>query len=390
MRVLVECGGRLPTELARTQIEFLEGKFDAARTVVEEFDLTIPEAETILQAVEGGLEQVHQNRRLYETARKQAPGSDTALELYDEYLGSIGNVAVDLQVLETQLVYLDLHQYQRTQSMSDRLEHAQSLSDELKTAFGIDVTTIPVIWNGFAIDPLDYRIRATGDMSHIYAVILPRTRSEPMRYAPFIGHELGHAVMDRHEDLEIEFYGEIREVRDRTRSGLDHDTDNEVEDEDHFVTSWRAWLEELFCDTCGVLSFGPSYLGALVWHLFDSNPYYIERDPDYDMHPPPALRFKLVTELIDELFPEIAESVSDYRTAFESHLDALEEARPSDYNAYDYDELRRFVLYEVPERITHDLDELISDIQEGTRPDDSSARAHRLATNEYWLDSSPS
>lgn len=380
----------MPTELAKTQVEFLAGKFDAARTVVEEFEPTIRQAETILQAVEGGLEQVHQNRRLYERAHEQAPDSETALELYEEYLGSIANVAFDLQVLETQLVYLDLHQYQRTLPMSDRLEHAQSLSDELKEAFGISVTTIPMIWNGFAIDPLDYRIRATGEMSHIYAVILPRTQSEPMRYAPFIGHELGHAVLDRHEDLEGEFYGEIRDVRDRTRAGLDQDPDNEVEDEDHFVMSWRAWFEELFCDTCGVLTFGPSYLSALVWHLFDSNPYYIERDPDYDMHPPPALRFKLITELIDELFPELADSVSDYRTAFESHLDALHEARPPDYNAYDYDELRRFVLYEVPRRITHDLDELIADIKEGTQPEDSSKRAHRLAANEYWLEEFPS
>lgn len=379
----------MPPELAKAQVEFLEGKFDAARTVVENFDPTIPQAETILQAVEGGLDQVHQNRRLYDNAREQAPASETALELYEEYLGAIGKVAFDLQVLETQLVYLDLHQYQQTLSVSDRLEHAQSLSDELKTAFGINVTTIPVVWNGFAIDPLDYRIRATGDMSHIYAVILPRTQSEPLRYAPFIGHELGHAVLDRHEDLETEFYGEIREVRNRTRSGLDHDHENEVEDEDHFVTSWRAWFEELFCDTCGVLTFGPSYLGALVWHLFDSNPFYIERDPDYDMHPPPALRFKLVTELIEELFPELGDSVRGYRTAFESHLDALEGERPSDYNAYDYDELRRFVLYEVPGTITHDLDDLIADIQDGTQPGGSSLRAHRLAANKYWLDSFP-
>jgi len=379
----------LPTELAKAQVEFLEGKFDAARTLVEKFDPTIPQAETILQAVEGGLDQVHQNRRLYDTAHEQAPESETALELYEKYLGSIGKVAFDLQVLETQLVYFDLYQYQRTLSVEDRLDHAQSLSDELTTAFGIDVTTIPVIWNGFAIDPLDYRIRATGDISHIYAVILPRTQSEPWRYAPLIGHELGHAVLDRHGDLETEFYGEVQEVRNRTRSGLDHDHDNEVEDEDHFVTSWRAWFEELFCDTCGVLTFGPSYLSALVWHLFDSNPYYIERDPDYDMHPPPALRFKLVTELIEDLFPELGDSVREYRTAFEFHLDALEGERPSDYNAYDYDELRRFVLHEVPDRITHDLDDLITDIQDGMRPEDSSTRAHRLATNEYWLDSFP-
>jgi hypothetical protein len=379
----------LPPELAEAQVEFLEGKFDAARTVVEQFEPTIAKGETILQAVEEGLEQVRQNRRLYATAREQAPASETTRDLYEEYLGSIEKVAFDLQVLEKQLVYLDLNQYQQTLLTSDQLDHVQSLSEELKTALDLNVTTIPVVWNGFAIDPLDYYIRATGERSHIYAVILPRTQSDSMRYSPLIGHELGHAVLDRHEDLESEFYIQIRDVEKRTQSGLDHDTNNEVEDEAHFVQAWRDWFEELFCDTCGVLTFGPSYLAALVWRLFDSNPYYIERHPEDSMHPPPALRYELITELIEELFPELDGSMSEYRAMFESHLTDLRATRPSDYDAYDYDELRRFVLHEVPDRITHDLDDLIEDIQNGTPPEDSSRRVHRLATNQYWLDSFP-
>lgn len=379
----------MPTELAEAQFEFLEGKFDAARTVVEEFEPTITKGEAILQAVEEGLEQVHQNRRLYEVARDQAPDSETTRDLYEEYLGSIEKVAFDLQVLERQLVYLDLNQYQQTLPLNDQLNHVESLSEELKTSLGLDVTTIPVVWNGFAIDPLDYYIRATGKRSHIYAVILPRTRSDSMRYSPLIGHELGHAVLDRHKDLESEFYVQVRDVERRTQSGLAHDTSNEVEDEAHFVQAWRDWFEELFCDACGVLTFGPSYVAALVWLLFDSNPYYIERHPEDSMHPPPALRYKLVTELIEELFPALDGAMSEYRTAFESHLADLQAVRPSDYDAYDYDDLRRFVLHEVPGRVTHDLDALIEDIQKGTPPEGSSDRAHRLATNQYWLDSYP-
>jgi hypothetical protein len=379
----------LPTELAEAQVEFLEGKFDAARTVVEEFEPPITKGEAILQAVEEGLELVYQNRRLYDVARGQAPDSETTRDLYEEYLGAIEKVAFDLQVLERQLVYLDLNQYQQTLPLSDQLNHVESLSEELKTALDLDVTTIPVVWNGFAIDPLDSYIRATGERSHIYAVILPRTRSDSMRYSPLIGHELGHAVLDRHEDLESEFYVQVRDVARRTQSGLAHDTNNEVEDEAHFVRAWRDWFEELFCDACGVLTFGPSYVAALVWRLFDSNPYYIERHPEESMHPPPALRYKLVAELTEELFPVLDGAMSEYRTAFESHLADLQAVRPSDYDAYDYDELRRFVLHEVPSRVTHDLDALIEDIERGTPPADSSDRAHRLATNQYWLDSYP-
>jgi len=379
----------LPTELAEAQVEFLEGKFDAARRVVEGFEPPITKGEAILQAVEEGLEQVHQNRRLYDVAREQAPGSETTRNLYEEYLGAIEKVAFDLQVLERQLVYLDLNQYQQTLLLNDQLNHIESLSEELKTALDLDVTTIPVVWDGFAIDPLDSYIRATGERSHIYAVILPRTQSDSMRYSPLIGHELGHAVLDRHEDLESEFYVQVRDVERRTQSGLAHDTSNEVDDEAHFVQAWRDWFEELFCDACGVLTFGPSYVAALVWRLFDSNPYYIERHPEESMHPPPALRYKLVTELIEELFPALNGAMSEYRTAFESHLADLQAVCPSDYDAYDYDELRRFVLHEVPGRVTHDLDALIEDIQKGTPPENSPGRAHRLATNQYWLDSYP-
>jgi hypothetical protein len=379
----------LPTELAEAQVEFLRGKFDAARTVIEGFEPPITKGEAILQAVEEGLEQVNQNRRLYDAARDQSPDSETTRDLYEEYLGAIEKVAFDLQVLERQLVYLDLNQYQQTLPLNDQLNHVESLSEELKTALDLDVTTIPVVWNGFAIDPLDSYIRATGERSHIYAVILPRTQSDPMQYSPLIGHELGHAVLDRHEDLESEFYVQVWDVERRTQSGLAHDTSDEVEDEAHFVRAWRDWFEELFCDACGVLTFGPSYVAALVWRLFDSNPFYIERHPQESMHPPPALRYKLVTELIEELFPAVDGAMSEYRTAFESHLADLQAARPSDYDAYDYDELRRFVLHEVPGRVTHDLDALIEDIQRGTQPADSPDRAHRLATNQYWLDSYP-
>lgn len=387
--LLVGCGGHLPTELAEAQVEFLEGKFDAARTVVERSGSVLPEGETILQAVENGIDQVHQNRRLYETARDQAPNSETSLDLYEQYLSSIIDLASDLHVLEKQLVYLDLYDYQRASPVDDQLEHTQNISEELKSALDVDVTTIPVVWDGFAIDPLDYRIEATGERNYIYAVILPRTRSDPLRYSPLIGHEFGHAVLDRHEDLETEFYGEILNVRNRTRSESSRNAVSGSEEEGHFVQCWEEWFEELFCDTCGLLAFGPSYLTALVWHLFGSNPYYIERDPNKDMHPPAALRYKLVTELTEKLLPNLCDSVRDYRVEFDSYLEDVERVRPSDYAAYDYDELRQFVLHEVPNRVTHDLDGLVEDIQKGTPPEDSSGRAHRLATNQYWLDSYP-
>lgn len=371
----------MPTELADSQIAFLRGKFEAAREVLDTLDTRIPVAESIYSSVEDGFDNIEETRLLYNRAYNQEPDAEATHELYEEYLGAIDTVALELQVLETELVYLDLHQYQRRSDTSGRLDHASSISSELEDAFGIDITVLPVIWNGFAIDPLDENIPATGDLSQIYALILPRTQSDPEVYAPIFAHEIAHAVLDRHDDLRTDFNTVVREVQGRTRQ--------EIDDEAQFARSWRAWFEELFCDACGVLTFGPSYLASLVRHLHHSNPYYIEEDPDGDLHPPPALRFDLVMELSDEFFPDLLDGIRDDRIAFERHLDALEHSRPRIYDTYDYGELRTFITQEVPATVDHDLETLVDDIEDGVTPDNRPERSHRLAANQYWLDTYP-
>ncbi|MDZ7688588.1 MAG: hypothetical protein U5J64_07695 [Halobacteriales archaeon] len=371
----------MPTELAESQVDFLWGKYEAAREVLDTVDLSIPETNSILSSVEDSFDKIEENRNLYERAYDQEPYAEATQELYEEYLAAIDVVASELQVLEFELVYLDLHQYQHNSTMSNRLNHASSLSSELENVFGIDVTVLPVIWDGFAVDPLDENIPATGQLSQIYVLILPRTQSEPEFYAPIIAHELAHAILDRQQALKTEFHNVVRDVQSRTRQAIDNET--------HFARSWRAWFEELFCDTCGVLTFGPAYLSSLIRHLHHSNPYYIEKDIDRDLHPPPALRFDLVKDLGDEFFPDLMDSIHDDRIAFERHLDALEHSRPRIYDTYDYDELRTFVTQEVPNEVNHDLEALVEDISAGVNPNDSSNRTHRLATNEYWLETYP-
>ena len=371
----------MPTELADSQVTFLRGKYEAAREVIEGLETSIPETNSIFNSVEDGFNQIEENRRLYETAYDQEPDAEATHELYEEYLGAIGTVASELQVLEIELVYLDLNQYQRTSGPSEYFEHASSLSTELKNAFDIDITTFPVIWDGFAIEPLDKNLPTEGELSQIYVLIFPRTQIKPELYAPILAHEIAHAVFDRQQDLRGEFNTIVRETQQRRRRELDDDA--------HFARSWRMWFEELFCDACGVLAFGPAYLSALSWYLQDSNPYYIEEIVGEDLHPPAALRFDLVTELADELFPDLNDGVRDDRIAFERHLHALEHARPRIYDTYDYGELRSFIIREVPKAVTHDLDSLIEDIRSSVEPDECPERAHRLATNQYWLESYP-
>lgn len=371
----------MPTELAESQVAFLRGKFEAAREVLDTPDTPIPETNSIFSSVENGFVNIEETQRLYEQAYDQEPDAEATHELYEEYLAAIDSVASELQVLEIELVYLDLHQYQRNSTASDRLDHASSLSSELEDTFGIDITVLPVIWDGFAIDPLDDNIPATGELSQIYVLILPRTQSEPELYAPILAHELAHAVLDRQQSLKTDFYNVVRDVQRRTRQ--------EIDDETHFARSWRAWFEELFCDACGVLTFGPAYLSSLARHLHHSNPYYIEKDVDRDLHPPPALRFDLVMNLSNEFFPQLMEGIRDDQIAFERHLNALEHSQPRIYDTYDYRDLRTFITQEVPEAVEHDLEGLVDDISAGVTPGDRPERAHRLAANQYWLDTYP-
>lgn len=371
----------MPTELAESQIAFLRGKLEAARDVVDTVDTPIPKAESIFNSVEEGFAQVQENRILYEKAYDQEPDADATHELYEQYLSAIGSVASELQVLEIELIYLDLYQYQIHSSESDRLAHLRDLSSEIQEVFDINITTLPVIWDDFTIAPIDENIPATGELSQIYALVLPRTQSDPELYAPIIGHEIAHVVLDRQEDLKMRFYNIVSEVQRQTRQDID--------DKTHFARSWRDWFVELFCDTCGVLAFGPAYLSALVWYLHRSNPYYIEKSLNRDLHPPDALRFDVVIELCEEMFPDLMNGIRDDRIAFERHLNALEHSRPRIYETYDYDELRNFVIREVPDVVEHDLEALVDDITAGVDPDERPERSLRLATNRYWLESYP-
>jgi hypothetical protein len=371
----------LPTELAEAKVASLQGKFKAVRDVVEALETPVPAKTSIYSSVEDGFEEIENTRQLYESAFDQNPGAEATQELYEAYLGSIDAVARTLEMLELEIIYFDLYQNQRKVDGPERQDHAVSLSSELKAAFGIDITVFPVIWHEFAIEPIDENIPETGDLSQIYALILPRTQRDTGFYAPIVGHEIGHAVLDRHDELRTEFNTLIRKVQTRTRPQTDEDTD--------FGRLWRRWFKEFFCDTCGVLSFGPAYLSALVRYLYHPDPYRIETANDRELHPPPEMRFTLVVALAEELFPQLLEAVHDDRTSFERHLDALDSNRPRDYQTYAYDELLDFFKIDVPETVDNDMDGLVDDIIAGVSPADRPERSHRLAANQYWLERYP-
>ena len=372
----------MPTGLADTQVDILWGKYQAARGVVDEFPETIPKSDAIFRAVENGFDEIEETQELYARAYDQEPEAKATFSLYEDYLRAIGDVALTCEALETELVALDLNRYQRETPNCRYITFADELSAELKNAYDLEITTIPVVWDGFEIYPLDENLPETGELSHTYVMVLPRSQTEPEVFAPIIAHELAHAVLDRHEDLRAEFNSAIWEMQDRTR--LDPD------DRTHFARSWRAWFEELFCDACGILTFGPAYLSSLVRYLVNWYPYHIEGDLDSDLHPPDALRYEVVLGMAEEYFPELVDDNRDDQIAYDRHLRALEHTRPRNYDSYDYDYLRDFIPEEVPSAVTHDLDALIDDIHAGVDPEESQERSLRLAVNQFWLEANPS
>ena len=118
----------MPTELAESQIAFLRGKYEAAREVLDNVDTLTPEADSIFNSVENGFDHIEETRLLYERAYDQEPDAEATRELYEEYLGAIDTVASELEVLEFELVYLDLYQYQYNSETSARLDHAADRS----------------------------------------------------------------------------------------------------------------------------------------------------------------------------------------------------------------------------------------------------------------------
>jgi hypothetical protein len=91
-------------------------------------------------------------------------------------------------------------------------------------------------------------------------------------------------------------------------------------------------------------------------------------------------------DLSEDVFPELMDGIRDDCIAFERHLDALEHSRPRIYETYDYGDLRTFITQEVPAAVNHDIEALVDDISDGVSPEERPERAHRLAANQYWME----
>lgn len=358
-------------------MEALRAKRDSVRDLFERVDADLEVTDDIFGSIADRFDTVEKNRDDFHRAYNQAPDADVTADLYGDYLRAVDRLTRVLNVLETEAVYLDLYSHQRTGPRATRLEHAISVCEELKGVFGVDPTIIPVIRNGYEFPPMDEELPSTGGGKDLYALILPRGDDDG-RYAPFLAHELAHALLDEHPKLRSRFRREV-DKRDEMVGRKD----------DEFGATWKNWFEEFFCDICGLLAYGPAYFCTSVRRLCRHESFRFERGGDGDPHPPSALRIDIIRELAEREFPELAARVKDDAIAYDRHLDALESSKPQDYDTYNDDGLVKFLLDEVPEVVNHDLDSLVADITNGVDPAERPNRQHRLEANREWLPSYP-
>lgn len=367
----------LPVELTEARLDALREKRASIRERFDSVQFDTAITGTIFESVDEGFERAETRRSEFISSYEQNPSSEATQELYKRCLRSIDGLASQLNVLQGESLYLELHEHQRSDDRCEALDRAKSVCQELRSAFDISPTVFPVINDGYSTTPLGGELPSTGkrDRSEVYIPDLPR-ESNTEQYEPLLMHELGHVLFDDHPTLRGEARSLARERAD-TKDGVD-DLD----------ITWYPWFKELFCDVCGVLGYGPAYVCALLRRLTRFDPFGFDTGHGAG-HPPNALRFEVVRELADREFSDLVDAVKPDVTEFEDHLAAFEGGDAADYEAYDDDRLFRFVVEEVPEAVGGDLDLLVDDITEGVEPSTSSERRYRLEANRRLLPSYP-
>lgn len=367
----------MPVELTEARLDTLREKRDSIRDRFESAEIDSEITDEIFDTVSEEFESIRELQSDFLNAREQSPESDAAQMLYRQYLRAMDRVAGEIQVLETDSVYLDLYEHQQSGNRGEYLERASAVCAELQTVFDVSPKIFPVIQEGYATVPLGAESSWVGDGvgSEVHVLTLPR-EPDTRLYEPLLMHELGHALFDEHPRL-----------RSRLRT-LARDRQSAQKNLNDLVKTWNAWFKELFCDVCGLLAYGPAYICALLRRLTVFDPFRFERGEKAE-HPPDALRFDVLHTLARDNFPHLLHTISSEVTAFQTHLEAFDDERSPDYEVYDDDSLVEFVIEELPEALDSDLDALLGDIRDGVDPTAVPARRYRLEANRRLLLSYP-
>lgn len=154
-----------------------------------------------------------------------------------------------------------------------------------------------------------YRIYPEQHISHlasarIFSVIFPRTLKHHVLLHPILGHELGHAGLAVPE-VRSRAVGALQALnrsphlvdRNAFRAWLANFSATVLSDEtiDQII---RSWLIEFFCDLFGLLTFGPSFVGAQTTLLTAVDP---TGEQIGNSHPPGKCRLRLMSVALAHL-----------------------------------------------------------------------------------------
>lgn len=341
---------------ARLQRQFdeLGSEFDTLNSHVSSEEIT-----QLLDPVADLLEEVENRKRLLEDASESA-----SAEFYDRYVAALDGVDIRLQNLHEMIGYLELHSRQRSE-VTEVIDDIQNVCGEICGSFNISPTVLPVIWMSYATLPI-----GSGDMS-IYCLFLPR-HSRPRQYQPLIEHEIGHALHDE-VSTSMEFRNRVWELAESWGP-----------EPSEYVEVWKEWYVELFCDACGVVSFGPGYVQAISDYIHNSTPFAVR---PLQLHPPAALRLNFIELVARDAFPESAQHLADDTLeAVNQHLAVQELHKDEAFDGYVDDGLLDVISRDVQQLVSNDIGEIVEVAISSTPLSDVDEDIYyRVKINREWF-----
>jgi len=292
--------------------------------------------------------------------------SDDTSDFYEEICNDLWDAHSNLQKIEKIISYYELHTTQEADSTAV-FDNVRAVVNELCHPLGIDFDIIPIRWNQTAL----VRIIPTA----VYGLWLPRNVSTETftEFAPLIGHEIGHVTMDYRDYYMSDT---VEQVRRRIASEFDNR-------EGTVADALADWYEELYCDTVGTLTFGPAYAVSLTRRLFSDNPYKFTSTVQTEhQHPPDALRYRHVMDILADKYPDELHRLAHEQTApFRQHLNQLSSKQTPAYADWWNSRFLDAITNDATQFFTPDIEQLAAAIthQDADVPDivDMRARVNR-------------
>lgn len=289
--------------------------------------------------------------------------SDDTSDFYEEICNDLSDAHSNIQKIEKIISYYELHTTQEVDS-TVVFDNVRTVVNELCHPICIDFDIIPIHWNQTAL----VRIIPTA----VYGLWLPRDieTANFNEFAPLIGHEIGHVTMDYRD-----YYMSDSVKQERKRIA------NEFDNREETVADALAdWYEELYCDTVGTLTFGPAYAVSLTRRLFSDNPYkFTSTIQTEHQHPPDALRYRHVMQILSDKFPKKLHRLAYEQTAtFRQHLDQLSSKQTPAYADWWNDRFLDAITKDATQFFTPDIDQLAAAL---TQPDDDVSETIAMRAN---------